>query len=91
MTRLMQVRGGSDASPLNVVQVNTWGEFARGDVVKIDGRPGHWRFCYYTSTATGEEWATVYGGSKDPYGAQQFVSVFPERLRVTKQPRTQEA
>jgi len=86
MVALMKIRGGAAASPTGLVQENSWGEFVRGETVKVQGKPGHWRFCYYTSTATGEEWVTVYGGSKDPDAYQAFVSVYPEALRKTKQP-----
>lgn len=57
----------------------------QGDPVSIKGERGVYTFHQHTrNTENGQEWATVYGGSKDPNAQRQYRSCPPDQIRRAK-------
>lgn len=60
-----------------------WGTFERHDPVVAKGLRGeHVFWAHVTNRATGDEWITVYGGTKN--GVRQFRSVEVESVTAKK-------
>jgi len=60
-----------------------WGTFERHDPVKAQGLRGeHVFWAHVTNPSTGDEWITVYGGTKA--GVRQFRSVEVDSVRPRK-------
>ena len=70
-----------DPNP-KVKSLREWGGFAFGDLVKITGDRGIYRFMgHCTHVESGNEWVALYGGDKDPTGHRQFRYVDPGRVK----------